>query len=750
MKKTTTSRILALVISLVMIVTSFMAIPMNIQAAGALGEAAVTFHFYNGTGDFEVIPVAPSSALCQDALELINARVAGYSDAKNMAFWGWFTDAQLNGSGRTRDGLRRPTVGHEGFDTDTVITAELIDQLAVNGNINLYAVWVLWGDVYDSGLVSISSANRLSQYINMSHVAIVRQATKVTRGSTVTILDFTMLMRSLVNADIALGIPQMPTQEAMWQISNETGTQGTYVDVRVELTQNTIYGMGHTLLDVQFDPTVLGNPRLSPYLVLTPEQQAMYDELINAGMASANILAMFARDAGGNHGLKQMNLTGRRPSGSSDIFRLEWTPRQNNDGHWYTGLYAYIRFDILENAPTGLSPITFVHGGVAGMGGAFLAGSPIGVKGNPILVRENGSVFVGTPGQISGLVIGNIEGVVCQDTETITFAVPANQLDNGRFAGIINDFVANSDTLLFFAYGQEWSMQLGDTVGFHSGDRVFIAGGVQYSLVVVPVQTFDRIYRLIIDNFEGIIDQNAATITFNIPENRVDNGRFVGTINHFVAGNEMLFFFAYGQEWPMQRGDVVGFHSGDRVYVADGVEYTLVINTAHQFTVTFTRDLHGGGHFGYCPYVTSLTVALNYGDVITTDMIPTVVPNWGMRFDSWSVVDDNGNWAAPAVETPEGHVVTADIIFFAGFCVVTDPLYFHASENGGALLDWWGNRVNKMTIMVPLGASPNPWDIPTPIPDEGWKFTGWYPFDPIYHIVGFSPFDFTAIFASIE
>ena len=69
------------------------------------------------------------------------------------------------------------------------------------------------------------------------------------------------------------------------------------------------------------------------------------------------------------------------------------------------------------------------------------------------------------------------------------------------------------------------------------------------SLIATPVNTlavesaestYNRISGLIIDNIEGIIDQDATTITFNVPAHRVDNGRFVGIINDFIADDETL------------------------------------------------------------------------------------------------------------------------------------------------------------------------------------------------------------------
>ena len=332
------------------------------------------------------------------------------------------------------------------------------------------------------------------------------------------------------------------------------------------------------------------------------------------------------------------------------------------------------------------------------------------------------NVYANNPdaGRISGLTIGFIEGVINQDAATITFNVPPYRVDNGRFVGIINDFTANDDTLLFFAYGQEWQMQLGDVVGFHSGDRVYTVGGVQYTLVVAP--QYNRVYRLVIGGIEGVIDQNAATITFNVAYNRVDNGRFAGIINDFIANCDTLLFFAYGQQWPLRLGDLVGFHSGDRVSVAYGIEYTLVVNTVAHVTVTFSVYPPGSGFFYLYPcgnLVTEVVIEVPMGSTIPYWAVPNSfysIPDW--FFASWNIL-------------PHGKLVLSDMEFlalFAPFPPYTYVTFFVSDPKGGRLICYFASRFGARTVAtfprIPIGplAAHN---IPEIVVAPGWEFLGW-------------------------
>ena len=100
-----------------------------------------------------------------------------------------------------------------------------------------------------------------------------------------------------------------------------------------------------------------------------------------------------------------------------------------------------------------------------------------------------------------------------------------------------------------------------------------------------------EIERLVIGRFVGDIDHEAETITFNIPEQYVDHtGRFEGVITGIEAIDDTLLFFVANREWPLRVGNVVGFWTGDLVYVADGdIQYRLIINPTYSKEQTITR-----------------------------------------------------------------------------------------------------------------------------------------------------------------
>jgi len=156
--------------------------------------ARITFHAYgkysfqtpNGPVDYIEVPVtfgeAPDFSAVEAYLDYVDYRGA-------LAFWGWFTDDGLaTGIGRSdldaygrRNGFRRPAVGTSGFEHITVIipgtgaevlsekfatiTEDEFDDLAdEDGNIDLFAIWSLWGDVDDNDVVDLVDANLLFQH----------------------------------------------------------------------------------------------------------------------------------------------------------------------------------------------------------------------------------------------------------------------------------------------------------------------------------------------------------------------------------------------------------------------------------------------------------------------------------------------------------------------------------------------------------------------------------------------------------
>lgn len=86
------------------------------------------------------------------------------------------------------------------------------------------------------------------------------------------------------------------------------------------------------------------------------------------------------------------------------------------------------------------------------------------------------------------------------------------------------------------------------------------------------------ITSLSIGNFDGIVDQEARTITFNVPAHLLGGGQLCGNITELEAASNTIIFFAGNQEWPMSLGQEAGISTGDLVYVEGGVIYTIIVN----------------------------------------------------------------------------------------------------------------------------------------------------------------------------
>lgn len=163
------------------------------------------------------IPVSPGElrgswleqALLEAALGI--GHIYGTSNAPGHAFWGWFTGDTMDASGRINatSNLRRPFQGNtcqlsailtlvENATTDALITDLFGDSN--DGNIDLFAVWALWGDVDDNDIVNIFDLNLLQQYIRDPQSAVLaRPAAKVTLGSNISIFDLNRLQQYIRN-----------------------------------------------------------------------------------------------------------------------------------------------------------------------------------------------------------------------------------------------------------------------------------------------------------------------------------------------------------------------------------------------------------------------------------------------------------------------------------------------------------------------------------------------------------------------
>jgi len=148
-------------------------------------EYTITFHLYTAnqrildqfvdyTIDVDgsaVIVVAVEPGTVPTLEELANiGNIYGTVENHGYGFWGWFDNETLDESGRTLDGLRRPVL-----DAKCVL-AHLLGQIDdgtaifVNGNIDLYGVWIRFGDVDDNGLINMADLHLLQRQINVGHI----------------------------------------------------------------------------------------------------------------------------------------------------------------------------------------------------------------------------------------------------------------------------------------------------------------------------------------------------------------------------------------------------------------------------------------------------------------------------------------------------------------------------------------------------------------------------------------------------
>ena len=172
--------------------------PLNnydINFQGVLFTA--TFHSYDYNGDTVVIPLGYGLPL--------TAPDQGAIDERGWAFWGWFTQEQLEASGRTNPatGQRRPELTDQPFN----LTQNFTFQEA--GNLDLFAIWRLWGDMNGDDVVDAIDLDYMRRYmLGNAPNDFIHAAADVARDGVLDILDFGRLQRYLAGADgIVLGQP---------------------------------------------------------------------------------------------------------------------------------------------------------------------------------------------------------------------------------------------------------------------------------------------------------------------------------------------------------------------------------------------------------------------------------------------------------------------------------------------------------------------------------------------------------------
>jgi len=334
---------------------------------GAPSEVSqLTLHFYGRPDAPVVIPVEIGRPLCPVTVADVTRRVYGegpHDRNDGWAFWGWFTDAQLDSSGRVRDGHRRPTVGTMGFDIDAVMTGAQLNPHAVNGNVDLYAIWIRWGDVDDNGRLDFDDMDSLSRTVSnlMPRPAINLAAADVNRDGNVDLNDLDMVSRYvsrlvpraiLGQRPVAPAFVPLSVGEVRFEASHESGAPGDYVLVRVSVEDNTSLGFYMTLFDVEFD---VGNMEFVDY-------------------------------RGGNYSAKGMEAPLVAHMEDDGAVRILWMREMHEEMTAYTdtGLYLELQFRIRDTASSGTTEVNLIAppvGGVAGFGGiinipfSFVSGS---------------------------------------------------------------------------------------------------------------------------------------------------------------------------------------------------------------------------------------------------------------------------------------------------------------------------------------------------------------------------------------
>jgi len=236
------------------------------------------------------------------------------------------------------------------------------------------------------------------------------------------------------------------------------------------------------------------------------------------------------------------------------------------------------------NSPTVVSPgaIT-IYRDMTVMAIAFVEGYDV----SEVAVYHYRIIGSEPEGRITALSMDELVGVVDNINNTITFRIPQVSPGSLSLLGNITNLVADANEIIFVmaSYPGEHPRRLGDLAGFATGDIVFVADGIVYTLIIeiYPPPAAGRIYSIYMDGFVGVVDQASATITFTIPGSMLNDGSFVGTITELslTAGHDTVRFIVQGfgnEEFPRSQGELAGFADGDVVFVADGVRYTLQIN----------------------------------------------------------------------------------------------------------------------------------------------------------------------------
>ena len=247
----------------------------------------------------------------------------------------------------------------------------------------------------------------------------------------------------------------------------------------------------------------------------------------------------------------------------------------------------------------------FVHAPAYGYfdrGVAFNLGEFVVTNQRPDLIFDNDGHFTFGPNETHVEISGRIESwaqdmAIARNIRTIAFVetdTGAPALFDYRFAY----YTLGAGLMAANADGTFVNRRLGTfdgpvTVNAAAVDGVIPQGNVALGAMLSEWTPFTyeyegedtelQITRLVIDHFEGIIDQEEATIRFQIPNHfLLEDGRYKGYITELEAADDTIYFWVAGHEWPRSLGELTAFADGDLVYVADGKIYTLIIEAPEE------------------------------------------------------------------------------------------------------------------------------------------------------------------------
>jgi len=360
-------------------------------------------------------------------LNVVNAYMLGEDNDGAHAFWGWFfgrsngqtayPGATLSARTSMLTGIsrNRPYVGSQGFlvpnpispnlhgaPATLVFSQERFESLAsADGSIHLYAIWSLWGDVDDSDTVNPIDANLLFQHIGHVYGAptITLPPADVFRDGMINPTDANVLFQNVGHVYGAPPLGGRPPEvqgheieTAQWQINYDASSSDT-VSVEVGLYETTQHGMGLTLLTVQYDSSLLSNPRIVPNLRLDRDSfrdthHIVYDLLSSLGYTESEMVlnpafsAVVVDDSAYHNNFVFEYVLYPNHLHGPDVILLGWTNAGMSTPYLGSDIFVNIEFDVVNGAELEASGAVRFNDGLQYMGWA------VGVGANSLLLYD--------------------------------------------------------------------------------------------------------------------------------------------------------------------------------------------------------------------------------------------------------------------------------------------------------------------------------------------------------------------------